>query len=73
MATDEGMNPGDEYTGSIYDTDDDTENCPRCGKPLEIRGGRHGDFIGCTGYQSVNIPVHMRWLNETQLRLICWR
>jgi ssDNA-binding Zn-finger/Zn-ribbon topoisomerase 1 len=50
MATDEGMNPGDEYTGSIYDTDDDTENCPRCGKPLEIRGGRHGDFIGCTGY-----------------------
>jgi DNA topoisomerase-1 len=26
------------------------EACPTCGKPLSIRLGRHGRFIGCTNY-----------------------
>jgi DNA topoisomerase-1 len=26
------------------------EACPQCGKPLAIRLGRRGRFIGCTGY-----------------------
>ncbi len=26
------------------------EECPQCGKPLSIRLGRHGRFIGCTNY-----------------------
>ncbi|RMH21373.1 MAG: DNA topoisomerase I, partial [Gammaproteobacteria bacterium] len=26
------------------------EDCPECGKPLSIRLGRRGKFIGCTGY-----------------------
>ncbi len=26
------------------------ENCPKCGKPLSIRLGKRGRFIGCTGY-----------------------
>ncbi|PLY12986.1 MAG: type I DNA topoisomerase [Sedimenticola sp.] len=26
------------------------EACPECGKPLSIRLGRHGRFIGCTNY-----------------------
>jgi len=26
------------------------ENCPKCGKPLSIRLGRNGKFIGCTNY-----------------------
>lgn len=26
------------------------EKCPKCGKPLAIRLGRRGSFIGCTGY-----------------------
>lgn len=26
------------------------ENCPDCGKPLSIRLGKRGRFIGCTGY-----------------------
>lgn len=26
------------------------EKCPTCGKPLSIRLGRRGRFIGCTGY-----------------------
>jgi DNA topoisomerase-1 len=29
---------------------DTTETCPECGKPLIIRWGRNGKFIGCTGY-----------------------
>ena len=26
------------------------EKCPKCGKPLSIRLGRRGRFIGCTGF-----------------------
>ncbi|MDH4275690.1 MAG: topoisomerase DNA-binding C4 zinc finger domain-containing protein, partial [Gammaproteobacteria bacterium] len=26
------------------------EACPKCGKPLSIRLGKRGRFIGCTGY-----------------------
>ena len=26
------------------------ENCPDCGKPLVVRMGRRGKFVGCTGY-----------------------
>ncbi|MCP3870873.1 MAG: type I DNA topoisomerase [Gammaproteobacteria bacterium] len=26
------------------------EACPQCGKPLSIRLGRHGRFVGCTNY-----------------------
>ncbi len=26
------------------------EDCPKCGRPLSIRLGRRGRFIGCTGY-----------------------
>ncbi|HET8567781.1 MAG TPA: type I DNA topoisomerase [Candidatus Limnocylindria bacterium] len=26
------------------------ETCPNCGKPLAVRRGRFGPFIGCTGY-----------------------
>lgn len=26
------------------------EDCPQCGRPLLIRRGRYGEFIGCSGY-----------------------
>ena len=26
------------------------EDCPKCGKPLFKRGGRRGEFIGCSGF-----------------------
>lgn len=26
------------------------ENCPKCGKPLSVRLGKRGRFVGCTGY-----------------------
>lgn len=29
---------------------DTAENCPECGKPLVIRWGRNGKFIGCSSY-----------------------
>jgi DNA topoisomerase-1 len=24
--------------------------CPKCGKPMEVKKGRYGEFLGCTGY-----------------------
>lgn len=30
------------------------ENCPECGKPLSIRLGKRGRFIGCTGFPECN-------------------
>ncbi|RMF88046.1 MAG: type I DNA topoisomerase, partial [Nitrospirae bacterium] len=26
------------------------ENCPKCGKPLLLKEGRYGPFLGCSGY-----------------------
>ena len=26
------------------------EICPKCGKPMVIKWGKHGSFIACTGY-----------------------
>ncbi|MDX1252733.1 MAG: type I DNA topoisomerase [Gammaproteobacteria bacterium] len=37
------------------------EACPKCGKPLSIRLGRRGRFIGCTGYPECD---YTRNLNE---------
>ncbi len=37
------------------------EACPQCGKPLSIRLGRRGRFIGCTGYPECD---YTRNLNE---------
>ncbi len=28
------------------------EDCPECGKPLVVRSGRRGKFVGCSGYPS---------------------
>lgn len=38
------------------------EACPKCGKPLSIRLGRRGRFIGCSGYPECD---YTRNLNET--------
>ncbi|MGB6977146.1 MAG: type I DNA topoisomerase [Gammaproteobacteria bacterium] len=38
------------------------EKCPKCGKPLSIRLGRSGRFIGCTGYPECD---YTRNLNES--------
>lgn len=35
------------------------ENCPKCGKPLSIRLGRRGRFIGCTGYPECDYTRNM--------------
>ncbi|QKT03489.1 type I DNA topoisomerase [Ectothiorhodospiraceae bacterium 2226] len=38
------------------------ESCPKCGKPLSIRLGRRGRFIGCTGFPDCD---YTRNLNES--------
>jgi DNA topoisomerase-1 len=38
--------------GSIEIAKEETidRTCPKCGKPMQIRFGRFGKFVGCTGY-----------------------
>jgi DNA topoisomerase-1 len=38
--------------GSIQIAKEETidRTCPKCGKPMQIRYGRFGKFVGCTGY-----------------------
>jgi DNA topoisomerase I len=26
------------------------EACPECGRPLQVKKGRYGEFVGCSGY-----------------------
>jgi len=39
------------------------EKCPKCGKPLAIRLGKRGNFIGCTGYPDCD---YTRDISETK-------
>ena len=39
-----------EGTIKVEETATIDENCEQCGRPLQIRFGRYGKFIGCTGY-----------------------
>ena len=34
----------------VYETEENSTECPACGKNLIIRNGRKGKFWGCTGY-----------------------
>lgn len=40
------------------------ENCPECDKPLSIRLGRRGRFIGCTGYPECSYTRSLEESNE---------
>src|SRR5207237_6725447 len=33
--------------------------CPNCGKPLALRKGRFGPFLGCTGYPDCKTIVNL--------------
>lgn len=35
------------------------EKCPKCGKPLSIRLGRRGRFIGCTGFPECDYTANV--------------
>lgn len=50
-----------EFDKTLYAEDFDWEqNCPKCSKPMKLRHGRFGPFLGCTDYPNckgiVNIP-----------------
>jgi DNA topoisomerase-1 len=34
----------------IVERETTDETCPNCGKPMEVRYGRFGKFLGCSGY-----------------------
>ncbi len=48
-----------------------TENCPKCTKPLSIRLGKRGRFIGCTGFPDCdytrNLNDDNNSANETEI------
>jgi len=37
------------------------QNCEKCGRPLAIKEGRYGSFLGCTGYPACKFirPIHL--------------
>ncbi len=43
------------------------EACPQCGKPLAIRLGRRGRFIGCTAYPDCDYTRNVDGDNETKV------
>ncbi len=44
------------------------ESCPKCGKPLSIRLGKRGRFIGCTGYPDCDYTRNLKEDRETSLQ-----
>jgi DNA topoisomerase-1 len=44
------------------------ENCPKCEKPLSIRLGRRGRFIGCTGYPDCDYTRSLEENREESLQ-----
>lgn len=44
------------------------ELCPKCGKPLSIRLGKRGRFIGCTGYPECDYTRNLEEDREASLQ-----
>ncbi|HXH04494.1 MAG TPA: type I DNA topoisomerase [Candidatus Competibacteraceae bacterium] len=42
------------------------EACPKCGKPLAIRLGKRGRFVGCTGYPQCDYTRNLEGEAETE-------
>src|SRR5271157_1698276 len=48
---DKDLKHAEEHMTDIKRMEEPTgEMCPKCGKPLVMKWGRHGKFIACTGY-----------------------
>ncbi|MEY3182322.1 MAG: hypothetical protein RLZ35_307 [Pseudomonadota bacterium] len=45
-----------------------SENCPKCEKPLSIRLGRRGRFVGCTGYPDCDYTRSLEENREESLQ-----
>ena len=42
------------------------EACPKCGKPLSLRLGRSGRFVGCTGYPECDYTRNVNGENDAE-------
>jgi len=60
-ATEEGVKRADVTQEALE------ENCPKCSKPLSIRLGKRGRFIGCTGYPECDYTRNLTEDRETSL------
>lgn len=45
-----GDEPKSEREGVTEQADEEPEPCELCGKPMALKRGRFGQFLGCTGY-----------------------
>lgn len=43
---------------------DSGQTCPRCGKPVMIKMGRHGEFLACSGYPSCRYTAPLKKAEE---------
>ncbi len=46
------------------------EDCPKCGKPLSIRLGRRGRFIGCTAYPECDYTRNLKDTPEQTQQIV---
>jgi len=43
--------------------------CPRCGKPLQVKTGKLGEFVGCTGYPDCTFTSSFQREPEGKIKL----
>ena len=48
---------GEGQSGAGTMTD---QMCPKCGKPLILRAGKYGDFLGCSGYPKCKTIINIK-------------
>ncbi len=44
--------------------------CPKCGRPLQIRQGKQGEFVGCSGYPECNYTADVERDEQGKARII---
>ncbi|WP_029896729.1 type I DNA topoisomerase [Desulfohalovibrio reitneri] len=74
-----------EFTGNFYPTLEKAQEemegvkgsgketgipCPDCGKPLTVRFGRNGEFLGCSGYPDCTFTSEFNRDESGQIQLI---
>lgn len=46
------------------------EVCPKCGKPMVIKWGRHGSFLACTGYPECRTTAEIKRSLDGKIQII---
>ncbi len=52
--------PGENGEGEAAQGTATDQVCPKCGKPMLLRAGRFGDFLGCSGYPKCKTIINIK-------------